>query len=49
MFKIVGLAEIMRFHSGFPPDNLGDNIFAMVLQLQFARQELAVAEFNNVR
>lgn len=36
----------MHFHSGFPQNNLGENVFAMALQLQFAMEELAMAELT---
>lgn len=36
----------MHFHSGFPQNNLGENIFAMALQLQFSRENIAMAELT---
>lgn len=50
MFKIFGLAEIilkwMHFHSVFPQNNLGENIFVMASQLQFSRENIAMAELT---
>jgi len=36
----------MHFYSGFPQNNIGENIFAMVFPLRFAREELAMAELT---
>lgn len=36
----------MHFLTAFPQNNFGENVFAMALQLQFSREELAMAELT---